>query len=124
MTLIATVTLPDGTPAVVHQAEQTWDKRLLAQYGRDALCRQVTEELFAIFLCVAGQASSVETLTVTPDEKDGLRVEARALCAAASCRTEAEQYEQQLAARGQEHPETAEARAWAARSHAATTGQG
>lgn len=115
MSLTATVTLPDGTPAVVHQAEQTRDKRHLSEYGRDALCQQVTEELCAIFPCAAGQASSVETLTVTPEEKGKLRVEARALCAASPCRTQAEQYEQTLAELGEEHPETAAARAWATR---------
>ncbi|MFF2572681.1 hypothetical protein [Streptomyces sp. NPDC058084] len=113
MSLIATVTLPEGTPAVVHteslgRGEGTNRSELVATLLHN-LAFEIEHELSS---CAALREANTAKTKVSFRQEGHYEIgEIRVLCVDERCRAEAEQYEKEL---GEEHPDAPAARAWAA----------
>ncbi|MFB6840246.1 hypothetical protein [Streptomyces sp. NPDC056361] len=111
MSLITTVTLPEGTPAVVHteslgRGESEDRAELVATLLHNLAVESETSE------CAALRAATTAKTKVTFRQEGPWELgEIRVLCIDERCRAEAEQYEKEL---GEEHPDAPAARAWAA----------
>ncbi|MFE7658104.1 hypothetical protein ACFU6M_35405 [Streptomyces bottropensis] len=111
MSLITTVTLPEGTPGVVHtesrgRGESENRADLVATLLHNLAVESETSG------CAALRATATAQMKVTFRQEDPWEVgEIHVLCVDERCRAEAEQYEKEL---GEEHPNAPVARAWAA----------
>lgn len=114
--MITSVTLPDGTDAVVHAGCLGWGPLNIEQLGLPALYRIVLDELSEDSTCTAVRehdgAVLVESL---PQGEPGVFAYALALCTAPECRAFAESYEQEIGGR---HPGMDFERTWASKQTA------
>ncbi|WP_141747479.1 hypothetical protein [Streptomyces nanshensis] len=111
--MITSVTLPDGTAAVVHVGSLGWGSLTIERYGLPALYRIVLDELNADSTCTAVREHDGGVLVESLSQGEpGVFAYALALCTDPECRTFAESYEQEIGGR---HPGMDFERAWASR---------
>ena len=109
--MITSVTLPDGTAAVVHTANLGWGPLNIERYGLPALYRIVLDELNEDATCTAVREHDGGVLIESlPDGGPGVLAYALALCTAPECRAAAESYESEM---GGPHPAMEFERTWA-----------
>ncbi|MFI9214277.1 hypothetical protein ACIGW7_39880 [Streptomyces sp. NPDC053253] len=111
MSLIATVTLPDGTLGVVHtESLGRGESESRAELVATLLHNLAFES--KVSACAALRAATTFQTKVSFRQEGPWELgEIHVLCVGERCRAEAEQYEKEL---GEEHPNAPVARAWAA----------
>ncbi|GHI52783.1 hypothetical protein Srubr_26290 [Streptomyces rubradiris] len=114
--MLTSVTLPDGTAAVVHTASLGWGALTIDRYGLPVLYRNVLDELHADASCAAVREHDGGVLVESlPGGGPGVLAYALALCTAPECRALAERCEKEL---GGPHPDLDYERAWASKQTA------
>jgi hypothetical protein len=109
--LYATVTMPDGSPAVVHSETIGWAEPVISADKRAELIDTVRSNFAFVAAephthCPTIRTASPELVT-TSEAGRYLWFDANVLCTQARCRAEAEQYEAEV-----EHPDAYRLRAW------------
>ncbi|MGW9439622.1 hypothetical protein [Streptomyces sp. NPDC055607] len=109
--LISTVTLTDGSPAVVHASSLTYFEPLLIQEGGlPELYRLVLAELAENAVCPAAKAHDGTVVVEPLPNPEGVQAHALVVCTAPACRREAEDLEKRFDG---PHPDMDFERAWA-----------
>ncbi|WP_331718748.1 hypothetical protein [Streptomyces sp. NBC_00212] len=112
--MLTSVTLPDGTAAVVHTACLGWGEVNIERYGLAALYRIALDELNADATCPAVREHDGSVLVESLPSGPGVRAYALALCTAPKCRAAAESYEKKYGP----HPDMDFERTWAGKQTA------
>jgi hypothetical protein len=119
--MLASVTLPDGTAAVVHTTCLGWGEANIERYGLPALYRMVLDELHEDANCTAAQEHDGSVLLDSlSGGGPGVLAYALVLCTAAECLAAAKAFEKEHGP----HPAMDYERAWARKQAVAEDGEG
>jgi hypothetical protein len=113
--MLASVTLPNGTAAVVHTSCTGWGAALIDEFGLPALYRMVLDELHEDATCTAVREHDGGVLLDSlSGGHPGVLAYALALCTAPECRAASEAFEKEFGP----HPDMDFERTWASKQGA------